>query len=352
MRVLVTGGAGFLGSHICEHYRKKNWEVIAYDNLTKYELLRTGYDTTGAREYSLKRLKELGVKVVVADVRDGETLRLASTRCDYIIHTAAQPAMTIAIESPALDFSTNVAGTVNVLEAVKLHDIPVVNCSTIHVYGDGINDEVAEGGDRFYCRNPLPPFSQEINESHPLLTGSPTPLHASKRAAEIYTRAYATTYGLRAANFRFTGMYGPGQFGGEDHGWVANFAIRTILGLPIKIFGTDKQVRDILYVKDAVKAFDAWHQNGCISGTFNIGGGEANITSLGSCLSALYGITGTEQDISVLPARKGDLYYFCCDNSLATETFGWTPETLPADGIRYLINWIQENIEIFRGDAK
>jgi len=347
MKVLVTGGCGFLGSHICEHYIEKGWDVIAYDNLTKYELMRTGYNVEGARDYNLKLLEGLGVVVILGDVRDKKVLMKYARSCDYIIHTAAQPAMTIALEDPQLDFEVNVLGTLNVLEVARKYEIPMVNCSTIHIYGNGINENLVEGEDRFYLKSVIPHKYQTIYEDEDILTGKLTPLHASKRAAEIYVQAYIDTYGLKAANFRLTGMYGPRQFGGEDHGWVANFAIRTILGLPIRIYGTDKQVRDILYVTDAVGAFDKWYKKGCPFGTYNIGGGEPCIMSIGMVLNELTEITGKVQKVSLEPARQGDLYYFCCDINKARKEFGWVPKVLPKDGLKLLVDWIEENEDLF-----
>ena len=342
MKVLVTGGCGFLGSHACEYYRKRGEEVISFDNLTKHELMRTGYDVEGARLYNWNFLKELGVFLIKGDIRNKQELFEVIKDCDYIIHTAAQPAMTIAIENPELDLATNVVGTFNVLEAARKYDIPVVNCSTIHVYGNKINETIKEGDTKFIREPPA------IDENHPILQGKLTPLHASKRTAEIYVQTYIDTYGLEAATFRLTGMYGPRQFGGEDHGWVANFAIRTLLGLSIKIFGTDKQVRDILYVTDAVAAFDAFYKNRK-TGLYNIGGGIDNIISLGECLELLRKITGVEQDIRFEPARLGDLWYFVCDIRKAKEKLKWEPKVSNEEGIKKLVDWIKENIGIFRG---
>jgi len=342
MKVLVTGGCGFLGSHACEYYRKRGEEVVSFDNLTKHELMRTGYDVEGARLYNWNFLKELGVFLIKGDIRDKQELFEVAKDCDYIIHTAAQPAMTIAIENPELDLATNVVGTFNVLEAARKYDIPVVNCSTIHVYGNKINETIKEGATKFIREPPA------IDENHPILQGKFTPLHASKRTAEIYVQTYIDTYGLEAATFRLTGMYGPRQFGGEDHGWVANFAIRTLLGLSIKIFGTDKQVRDILYVTDAVAAFDAFYKNRK-TGLYNIGGGIDNIISLGECLELLRKITGVEQDIRFEPARLGDLWYFVCDIAKAKEKLKWEPKVSNEEGIKKLVDWIKENIGIFRG---
>ena len=340
MKVLVTGGCGFLGSHVCEHYAKRGDQVISLDNLTRFELMRTGYDIKAARYHNHDLLKRLGVRLVEASVCDADVMMDVSHDCDYIIHCAAQPAMTIGIEQPDLDISTNVIGTFNVLQAARRHRIPVASCSTIHVYGNSINETITEGDTRF-LRNP-----PAIDESYPVMHGKLTPLHASKMAGELYAQTFIDTYGVEAAIFRLTGMYGPRQLGGEDHGWVANFAIRTILKLPIKIFGTDKQVRDILYVTDAVASFDAFYKSRK-SGVYNVGGGTGNIISLGECLKAISEITGIKQDISLEPARLGDLWYFACDITKAKRDMGWEPKVSNREGIANLINWIKDNSGLF-----
>ena len=274
MKVLVTGGCGFLGSHVCEFYARRGDTVIAYDNLTKYELERTGYSVDGARNYNCEFLNEIGVVIVKEDIRSFDTLMDYSSGIDFIVHTAAQPAMTISSEDPVLDFTTNLIGTFNVLSLAKELRIPMVSCGTIHIYGNRLNESLLESPTR-YTRNP-----SSIDESYPVVKGKLTPLHASKRSAELYIETYIHTYGLRIASFRLTGLYGPRQFGGEDHGWVANFSIRSLFDKQIRIFGTGKQVRDILYATDAAKAFHAFYENG-EPGIYNIGGGElCNISIL------------------------------------------------------------------------
>jgi len=341
MKVLVTGGCGFLGSHTCQYYKEKGDEVVAYDNMTKYELGRTGYATEEARNYNWNKLSALGVEMIKGDVRDYEHLLEAAKGCDFIIHTAAQPAMTIAWEDPELDFSTNVRGTFNVLKVAREHKIPVVSCATIHIYGNKINERLEEGERRYILDPP------EIDENYPAMEGLLTPLHASKRAAEIYLQTFIDTYKLEAASFRFTGMYGPNQFGGEDHGWVANFAIRAVLGLPINIFGTGKQVRDILYAKDAVLAFDAFYKSRK-PGIYNIGGGLKTAISLIDCVDILKEITGKDIKVNFCPDRMGDLRYFVCDTKKAQRELKWDAEILPKEGITKLVNWITENINLFK----
>ena len=341
MKILITGGCGFLGSHICEHFAKKGDKVVAFDNLTKYELARTGYATEEARNYNLNLVKNLGVEFIKGDVRNYEQLLEAAKGCDFIVHTAAQPAMTIAWEDPDLDFSTNVQGTFNVLKTAREYKIPIASCATIHLYGTKINEELKEGETR-YLREPA-----EINEDYPTMTGVLTPLHASKRSAEIYLQTFIDTYKLTAASFRLTGIYGPNQFGGEDHGWVANFAIRAILGLPINIFGNGKQVRDIIYAKDVAEAFDAFYQKRK-SGIYNIGGSSKTAISLVECIDLLKKIIGKDIKINFGPDRFGDLRYFVCDTKKAERELDWRAKILPEEGIANLVNWIKDNINLFK----
>ncbi len=340
MKILVTGGCGFLGSHICEYYRANGDEVTAFDTFTKFELARTGYQIEGARTFNSDYLRSIGVNIIKGDVRDSSEVMQACKGCDFIAHTAAQPAMTIAIENPELDICSNVNGTFNVLNAARKYDLPIVSCSSIHVYGNGLNSSLTEEKTRF-SRDP-----PAIDESYPVMTGKLSPLHSSKRAAELYLQAFTDTYGLKAATFRLSGMYGPRQFGGEDHGWVANFAIRTVLGLPIKVFGTDKQVRDILYATDASRAFDAFykHQH---PGIYNIGGGEKTAISIIECLELISKFSGKSQNKSMEPARHGDLWYFVSDITKAKKQLNWEPTVVPEEGVFNLVKWIESVRQLF-----
>ena len=342
MKVLVTGGCGFIGSHVCEFYRGLGWEVVSVDNMTKYELSRAGYSAELARSYNWDFLGELGVDLRKEDIRDFDSFLSSAAGCDYIVHTAAQPAMTLSVEDPRLDLTTNVVGSFNVLEAARRLDIPVVSCSSIHVYGTDINNSIREDVTR-YTRNPA-----EIDENHPTMTGIITPLHASKRSMENYTMAYIDTYHVKAACFRLTGLYGPRQFGGEDHGWVANFSIRALKNRQITLFGNGKQIRDILYATDVCKAFHAFYEKQ-VPGIYNIGAGERNAISLIECIQYLEELTGKKVSYAFGGERLGDLYYFMSDTTKAGQDLGWQAEVHPKDGIRMLVDWVEENSEIFEG---
>ncbi|MGN7612974.1 NAD-dependent epimerase/dehydratase family protein [Magnetococcales bacterium HHB-1] len=340
MKILVTGGCGFLGSHVCEYYLNQGAEVISYDNMTKHELARTGFNTEASRDHNWNLLEKMGVTMVKEDIRNAEALLDYSQGCNYIVHTAAQPAMTISWEDPLLDISTNVMGTFNVLETARKLKIPIASCATIHVYGNQINDTLREA-ERRYVRDPV-----GISETHATLEGTLSPLHASKMAGDIYVQAYIDTYQLKAASFRLTGIYGTRQFGGEDHGWVANFTIRALTNRAMTLFGTGKQVRDILYVTDVCRAFDAFYKQQ-EPGIYNIGGGEKTAISLLECIDLLAEINQVTPDVQYGPDRHGDLRYFICDISKAKKALQWEPQIMPKEGVTQLSHWIKENIELF-----
>ncbi|MBM3298610.1 MAG: NAD-dependent epimerase/dehydratase family protein [Deltaproteobacteria bacterium] len=341
MKVLVTGGCGFLGSHLCEFFVQRGDAVVCLDNMTKYELKRTGYATAEARQYNWDILARMGVQMIREDIRNYEAVMDYSAGCDYIAHTAAQPAMTISWEDPALDFSTNVQGTFNVLDCARRRRIPIASCATIHVYGNKINETLRETRTR-YTREP-----EAIDESHPTMEGNLSPLHASKMAGDLYVRTYADTYGVEAASFRLTGLYGPRQFGGEDHGWVANFSIRAVMDRPLTIFGTGKQVRDILYAQDVCWAFQAFYKKR-VPGVYNIGGGPAHAISLLECIDMIREICGKDIDVKFEPDRYGDLRYFVCDINKARQMLNWRPAVPPRQGVEKLIDWIREERHLFR----
>ena len=343
MKVLVTGGCGFIGSHVCEFYSRRGDTVLSFDNMTKYELGRTGYAVEGSRNYNWDLLNKLGVILVKEDIRDFDKVMQHAEGVDYIVHTAAQPAMTISLEDPELDFSTNVRGTFNLLKAAQILKIPLVSCCTIHVYGNLINETLQEGKTR-YLRNP-----PSIDESHPVVQGSLTPLHASKRAAELYLQTFIDSYKIHAASFRLTGLYGPRQFGGEDHGWVANFCIRSLLGWPLRVFGTGKQVRDILYASDVARAFHAFYKHGQ-PGIYNIGGGTECSLSLLECIDLIADFLGEKPEVNFEEVRQGDLFYFICDTTKAKKILKWENSIRPETGIKNLLDWLKKEKHLFKID--
>lgn len=346
MKVLVTGGAGFVGSHVAEYYAKHGDDVIVYDNLSRAKLLN--YSTSNAMHNWNYLKNNYDMSLIKGDIREAKQLEKASKGIDVIIHTAAQTAVTTSMVDQRTDFEINALGTFNVLEVARKNNASVVYCSTNKVYGDNVNKiEVKEKDTRYEFadknfRNGIPEtFSTDLCEH--------TPYGASKFAADVYVQDYARRNEIDAAVFRMSCIYGTRQFGVEDQGWVAWFTIATLLGKPITIYGDGKQVRDMLYVTDLVAAFDAFVQrrSKLHHGVYNMGGGMENTMSLIELLDYLEEVAGKRSEISYDDWRPSDQKVYISDISRAKQELGWKPQVNSREGVNKLINWVSENKTLF-----
>ena len=243
-RVLVTGGAGFIGSNLAHRLLTQGHDVIIYDNLSRQ-----------GTEKNVGWLRDNhgdGFVLVQGDVRDYPSVLQAVQGCEMVYHLAAQVAVTWSVADPREDFEINALGTLNLLEATRECEEPpiLLFTSTNKVYGGMEEVEIVEQEKR-YAYADLP---RGVSEAQPLDFHSP--YGCSKGAADQYVRDYSRIYGLRTVVMRMSCIYGPRQFGIEDQGWVAHFLISSVLGRPITIYGDGKQVRDILYVDDLLLAFE------------------------------------------------------------------------------------------------
>lgn len=349
MKILVTGGAGFVGSHAAEYYANKGDEVIVFDNLSRAELL--GYEISNAM-YNWNCLKRYEkIELVKGDIRDAEMIKDAAKGVDVIIHTAAQTAVTTSLEDPRTDFEINAIGTFNVLEAARSskNNPCVIFCSTNKVYGDNVNKiAVVEREKRYEFADEK--YKKGIPEDFPTDLCEHTPYGASKFAADVYVQDYAERGEIDAAVFRMSCIYGTRQFGVEDQGWVAWFTIATLLNKPITIFGDGEQVRDVLYISDLVKAFDAFVQkrDSIRHGVYNIGGGIENTLSLLELLDILEKQTGIKNNIKYDSWRLSDQKIYVSDISNVQNQLRWKPNITVEEGINKLVSWVQENKKLFR----
>ncbi|MBD3155376.1 MAG: NAD-dependent epimerase/dehydratase family protein [Candidatus Aenigmarchaeota archaeon] len=338
-KILVTGGAGFVGSHVVEYYANKGNEVICFDNLSRGELLGKNINT----DYNWNFLKKIkNVKLVKKDIRNYEDLEKESKNVDTIIHTAGQTAVTTSVTKPKNDFDVNALGTFNVLEAARKNDIEsVIFCSTNKVYGNNVNKiKVNEEEKRYNFEGK---FKDGIPEKFPTDLCEHTPYGCSKLAADIYTQDYAHLHGIKTGVFRMSCIYGTRQFGVEDQGWVAWFTIATILGKPITIYGDGKQVRDVLFVSDLIDAFDRFINGNLKHGVFNIGGGPENTMSLLELLDILEEITGKKSKLSFDNWRPSDQKVYISNIKEIENKLRWKPKVKPKEGVRKLANWVSKN---------
>ncbi|TFU27520.1 NAD-dependent epimerase/dehydratase family protein [Thermus tengchongensis] len=308
MRVLVTGGAGFIGSHIVESLLEEGLEVAVLDNLS-----------TGKRENVPK-----GVYFYKVDLRDREGLErvFREFRPTHVSHQAAQASVKVSVENPVLDFEVNLLGGLNLLEAMRKWGAEkLVFAST----GGAIYGEVPEG--------------EAAEETWPPRPKSP--YAASKAAFEHYLSAYGQNYGLKWVSLRYANVYGPRQDPHGEAGVVAIFAERVLKGEPVTLYarrtpGDEGCVRDYIFVKDVVRAHNLALKS--LEGVYNVGTGEGHTTQ--EVLQAVAEAAGKTPAVNPAPPRPGDL-----ERSVLSPAkllaHGWRPEVGFAEGIRLTVEYFR-----------
>jgi CDP-paratose 2-epimerase len=347
MKVLVTGGAGFVGSHVAEFYAKNGNEVVILDNLSRSQTLEKADKTKFAIFYNWNYLKSnySNITLTKGDIRSRKNVEKTAQDVDFIVHTAAQVAVTTSVQDPVIDFETNALGTLNVLEAArKSNNNPaIVYCSTNKVYGKNVNNiPTLERETRYVFSEKI--FEKGISETFPTDLCAHTPYGCSKFSGDVYMQDYSETYDLDSCIFRMSCIYGTRQFGNEDQGWVAHFAISNLQSKPLVIYGDGKQVRDILFVSDLVAAFDSFYKRrNMLSGdVFNMGGGPENTLSLNELQSLLQKMTGNLSEVKYDDWRVGDQKVYISDISKAAEKLDWKPEVNVVNGVKKFVQWFKE----------
>ncbi|HTI88698.1 MAG TPA: GDP-mannose 4,6-dehydratase [Alphaproteobacteria bacterium] len=334
-RVLVTGGCGFIGSNIADALASRGDQVFILDNLS-----RRGTEQNA--EWLRKRHGNR-IAIEVADVRNEKVLRSMVKESTSVLHLAAQVAVTTSLDNPREDFEVNGGGTLGVLEAVRQHNpwVPVILASTNKVYGKLLDDWAIK-----LCRDRYVPCElrlvEGVAESAPLDFYSP--YGCSKGTADQYVRDYARVFGMRTVVLRMSCIYGPRQFGNEDQGWIAHFLIKAIRGEPITIYGDGYQVRDGLYIDDAVNAWLAALDRIDVTRgrVFNLGGGPPNATSLREMMALIEDLRGQAPDVRYGPWRPGDQPWYVSNIRAIGEALGWAPRMSLRDGVRKLERWLAE----------
>lgn len=347
MNILITGGAGLVGSHAAEHFAKKSKKnrVVIIDNLLRSKLFGEKKKTVEYNWLFLSRYKN--IKRILGDIRCVNDLKRAIGKgVDVVIHTAGQPGVPLSMQYPDLDFEINTIGTFRVLEEIRKRskNAIIIYCSTNKVYGENI--------DRVPLRELKTRYEYKtikgIRENMPIdLTGH-TPYGVSKLNGDLYMQEYGRLYKMKTNIFRMSCTYGTRQFGFEEQGWVAWFIIAALLKKRIKIFGNGKQVRDLLYVTDLIRAFEACINNPGQGEVFNIGGGTDNSVSLLEFIDELGKISGNKPKIEFSDWRPSDQKVYISDFSKVKSTYAWNPLINKKLGIRLLFKWVKENINLFK----
>jgi CDP-paratose 2-epimerase len=338
MKIIITGGAGFIGANAASRYLKRGDQVVVIDNLSR----------DGVRK-NLEWLQPQGaLEFIELDIRNAVQMARIFLRhrdVHQVLHLAAQVSVTTSVRDPREDFEINTLGTLNVLEAMRQAHIeaPVIYASTNKVYGEMTRVGVVEREGRYVYQS-LP---AGVSEKHNLDFHSP--YGCSKGAADQYVIDYHRIYGLRTIVFRQSCIYGYRQFGAEHQGWVAWFMIANQLGRSITIYGDGKQVRDILFIEDLLDAYDAaFAVADKVAGrAFNIGGGPDNVLSLRELLDHIEKRSLTKIDTAKVDWRPGDQKVFVSDISRARTELGWIPKIKCSQGLDLLYDWISQNSDLF-----
>ena len=330
--ILITGGAGFIGSNLADRLAGQGHEVFVFDALSRPGVER---NLAWLRERHGARITS-----VVGDIRDEDEVVRAAADAKAVFHMAAQVAVTTSLLDPREDFEINVKGTLNLIDAVRARraPVPVIFASTNKVYGDLADFE-------FECRdNRYEPKSfaarRGIDESRSL--DFHTPYGCSKGAADQYVLDYARSFEIPTVVFRMSCIYGQRQMGTEDQGWVAHFLIRALEGDPITIYGDGRQVRDILDVQDAVNAYvRALDRIRDVGGrVFNLGGGSANAVSLLQLTDEIRRVIGRDVSLTFEDWRQGDQRWYVSNTHAATAALALPPALSWRNGVARLADWL------------
>ena len=316
-RVMITGGAGFLGVNAAHHLIKQGWHVTLLDNLS-----RPG--TERNLKWLITRYPDR-TTFIKEDVRNASALAEPVKNQDAIIHLAGQVAVTTSLVDPNTDFDVNARGTLNLLEAVRLHnhDAPFLFASTNKVYGH------------------LDKSNAACKETQPLDFHSP--YGCSKGAADQYVRDYSRVFDMNTVVLRQSCIYGAHQYGSEDQGWVAHFVHSILQERPLTIYGDGTQVRDLLDARDlSVLYTTAIDKIGITRGEiYNVGGGPENQRNLLEVIDQIGELTGKKPQFSFAGWREGDQRFYVSDITKAGRDLGWQPKVDFDQGLRDLIGWAE-----------
>jgi CDP-paratose 2-epimerase len=337
MRLLITGGCGFLGSNLAKGMTDRGHEVLVFDNLS-----RTGSTA------NLAWLQNGGsVRHLHGDIRNqGDVERVVRLfEPEAVFHLAGQVAMTTSIADPKLDFETNALGSFLVLDTLRRlrPECIVLYSSTNKVYGDLEWVQFEENDLRYVA----PAFPTGFPETIPF--DPVTPYGVSKGAADTYMRDFHRIYGLRTVVFRHSSMYGGRQYATADQGWIGWFAQKALEAArgsaeTVTFSGTGKQVRDVLHSDDIVKLYASAleHADQLAGQAYNVGGGMENSLSLLELFQLLREQTGAALNVRRIEPRLSDQRVFVADNQKVHAATGWRPTVSKDDGIARTLAWLAE----------
>ncbi|MHA1732146.1 MAG: NAD-dependent epimerase/dehydratase family protein [Promethearchaeota archaeon] len=334
--IVVTGGAGFIGTNFALMAANEGHSVKVIDNFSRYTLLS---GNAVSHDQNLEVLKRVpGIEIVRKDLRNIGEVEGEFRDADWILHAAGQTGVVNSVLKPRDDFENNLLATFNVLEAARLarSDPTLVFCSTNKVFGTNPNSMgIREGETRYEFSPEFSGFDETFSTDN----CAHTPYGCSKLAADIYAQDYYHQYGLRTGVFRMSCIYGKYQLEHEYQGWLAHVVRNCLDTGRVTIFGNGKQVRDVLHVRDLIRAYRSYFSRAKSLGhqVFCIGGGPDNAISLLELISIIEKTTGKKIEIEFRDWRPRDQKIFITDNTKVCRALNWEPTISSEEGIGELV---------------
>lgn len=333
MKILITGGMGFVGSNLAIHLSKQGHKVTVMDNL-----VRRG------SELNINKFKDYVIEFIHGDIRNTEDFNHLPGKYDIILETAAQPAACTGYDNPVFDITNNYIGLLNVLEYARKTKSKLIFWSTNKVYsGEEINKISRIEKPTRYEWNTY----KGVNETFSIDGGDRSIYGVSKACADLTCQEWAKAFDMPIIINRFSCLAGPGQFGRSEQGWIAFFVMAALFDLPVTLYGfKGKQVRDVLFVPDICDLIDIQIKNinKYRGEVFNIGGGNKVNTSLLECIELIERITGNKIKWTYNKTqRKSDQCVYISDIRKAKRMLKWEPTVGMQEGIVEIVNWANKN---------
>lgn len=325
LKIVVTGGAGLIGSTCCRYFAEQDHTVLSIDNYKRGDFFGEGGNTKPVME---SLMEEYEVEHHSFDIRNDAFHELL-VDCDAVVHTAAQPSHSWSIGEPYTDFQINAEGTVKILETLrtKNSEAKFIFCSSNKVYGEVPNYYSYEKvGRRFEPKDNT--LWNGFDETTRIDRSSHTPFGVSKTTGDLYTQEYARMYDLQTGVFRMGCVTGGAAQGVEMHNWEPFFVQKAIEEEPLTIFGYEGyQVRDVLHAEDLAGLFLEFLNDPRAGEVYNVGGGRQNSISLLESIDLIENITGNKINFEYGAERKADHQWWISDIRKARDHYQWEIET-------------------------
>ncbi|TFF93209.1 MAG: NAD-dependent epimerase/dehydratase family protein [Promethearchaeota archaeon] len=343
--ILITGGAGFIGSHIADYFASQNISnnIIIVDNYARSLFFKEISKKQMQNNLSFLQ-KNNKIRFYDNDIKDTNFLKKLFQKFDFdiICHTSGQTAVSYSIDNPYIDYENNLFATINLLETIRKSksNPKLIYFSSNKVFGDNVNNlSILEKEIRYEFQDPE---FKGIPEKFPVDNCHHSPYGISKLCSDLYIQEYGYTYGLDFIILRMSCIYGPHQLAIEAQGWINHLILNAIEDKTINVYGNGKQLRDVLFISDLIKIFKPLTESKIKNEVYCIGGGKENTISILELIQLLEKLLEKKIRYNFHDWRKADQKIYFSDITKASQDFNWSPGISPEGGIKKIIKYYRK----------